>query len=155
MPDPLPRVVWDSCTIIAYLQGDPRAADCQRICDAGDEGRIQIVVSSMAEAEVIRVGDPLTDEQEDLIEEFFDRPYVLHVSVDRRIAQEARRLSRTYVLKSPDAIHVATALLTPGVRALESFDDDDMNKVRNSKVPLPRPLIIRHATYEGPPDSMV
>ena len=154
MPDPK-RVVWDTCTIIDYLKGEPRAADCQRIIAAAERGEVQIVVSSNAEAEVIRLDAPLTLAQEDLIEEFFDRTYVLHVSVDRRIAQEARRLSRTYGLKPMDATHVATALLTPGVHALESYDDDDMNKVRNSEVPLPRPLIIRQPTYEGPPEPMV
>ena len=146
----VPRVAWDSCSIIDYLKGADRARECSRIIEAAERGELEIVVSTLAEAEVARVGEPpLPEEQEAMIKEFFDREYVKRYGLDQRVAAQARAIVRTYGLKPADAVHVATALLAPGVHALESYDDRDMDRIRNSSVPLPRALIIRQPTYEG------
>ena len=142
------RVAWDSDVIISYLKGEPRAEGCKDIIAAAEPGEIEIVVSAMAEAEVIRIDETsYSDETEDLISEFFERPYILPVSADSRVAREARRLSRKYRLKSPDAINLATAVLTPDVEAFETYNSSDFfDKVRDSSDPPT--LKIRNPIYE-------
>lgn len=50
------RVCWCSCTIIDFLQGTDRAKEhCPAIVEAARRGELQIVISAMAEAEVIRI----------------------------------------------------------------------------------------------------
>lgn len=146
------RVVWCSCTILDYLSGAERAREqCGLIIEAARRGEVQIIVSTMAEIEVAKIDGVLPEEQEEMILEFFDREYVIRHSIDQRIAATARSLMRTYGLRGPDATHIATALLAPGVTAFESYDDKDMDKVRNSDIPLPQgnKIVLRNPTHEG------
>lgn len=145
MPAPTRRV-WCSCTIIDYLKGAARAEpDCQQIIDSAERGETEIVVSALAEAEVVKV-DPADPDSETKIREFFARPYVIRVALDIRVAEMAREIVRTYGLKPLDAVHVATALRAK-VPTLETFDQEMIDKV-NGKEGNP-PLQIRNPTYEG------
>jgi predicted nucleic acid-binding protein len=139
--------VWCSCTIIDYLKGAPKAADCKLILAEADAGRIEILVSIMALVEVAKV-DGLTDEDaEERIQEFFDRPYVIRVAVDLGIARRARALIREFSLSGVDAVHVATAL-EKGASIFETFDEPLIKKIVNGGGIAG--LTVRPATYEGP-----
>jgi predicted nucleic acid-binding protein len=101
-----------------------------------EQQRIEIVTSFLTLAEVLRsgsvsaAGKHLTDKD---INEFFERPEIEMVTVDRFVAEKAReirrgapRLGKNRFMVG-DAIHVATALLSD-VDALYSYDDDDLVK---------------------------
>lgn len=114
------------------------------IIQAGQRGEVEIVVSAFAEVEVAKLSDP---NAENIIKEFFSRPYVIRAALEIGVAEIARELLRKYTgLKPGDAVHVATALHYR-VPILETYDDDDLIPL-NKKIGNP-PLIIRHPTYEG------
>ena len=53
----------------------------------------------------------------------FEKPYIVLIDVDRRTAENARRLLwRFTALKPKDAVHAASALITK-VDALHTFDE--------------------------------
>lgn len=108
----------DSNIYIATLKG-PTTEDPQKVATSVDilalaeAGAFQIWASTFIEAEVIKAPgetSPLTPEQEQTIAAFLDRDFINWVEVDRLIAQKARQLARTFGMKPPDAVHVATAL---------------------------------------------
>jgi predicted nucleic acid-binding protein len=108
----------DSNIYIATLKGQETedAAKVQtsaNILALAESGAFQIYASTFIEAEVVKApGEsvPLTQAQEDIIAAYLDRDFIVWVEVDRLIARKARQLSRTFGMKPPDAIHVATAL---------------------------------------------
>lgn len=141
---PLPRRLWCSCTIIKYLAGSPEAADCEPITQQAAEGQLEIVVSILAEAEVIRVRADVGEVAEALIREFFGRNYVIRAALDVSIAEKARDIVRKYNLKPLDAVHVATAL-HHNIPILETFDDEMIEVSEKEGDP---PLVIRRPVYE-------
>ena len=143
------RRMWCSCTIIDYLKGAERAKPCIEIIQHQRQGAREIVTSILAEAEVAYLGKEISHSvAEEMIKEFFGRLYIVRVPVDRLIAEEARRLVRTYTgLKPLDAVHIATALCKK-VPLLETFDDRLLNLDGKEGDPL---LAIRLPSYSMGP----
>jgi hypothetical protein len=55
---------------------------------------------------------------------FFENDYVLLVNLDRAVGECARELMNVgYSLKPGDAVHLATAAISPGVEQFHTFDD--------------------------------
>ena len=82
-------------------------------------GRHEIVVSVVAETEVVKLEGVASDEAEKAILEFFGRDYVLRANLDVPVAERTRKLVRAYGLKPQDALHVAghvVVLLSDDVR---------------------------------------
>jgi predicted nucleic acid-binding protein len=66
----------------------------------------------------------LTQANEQIIRQFFDRSFIEVQNVTRRIGESARQLLWSHEhLKYKDAIHVATALVS-NVDALHTYDND-------------------------------
>ena len=119
-----PRRVWDACTIIYHLAGYENAKpDVPRIVEDAVRGHTEIIVSVLAECEVVELEGDDDATAERRITDFFNRPYVLRVAVDPLIARETRRLVRSRGVKPPDAIYLATAIRHQ-VPLLETYDDD-------------------------------
>lgn len=103
----------DSAPLIYYIEEEPRYLPLLiPIVDAIDEGRITCYASTIALLEVLV--KPLREQDEALAREYQET--LLHsrlrlVAVTATVAQEAARLRARYRLKTPDAIHVATALV--------------------------------------------
>lgn len=118
------RRVWDACTIIyhlgGYAAGNP---DIPRIIQDAIRGDTEIVISVLAECEVVKLegDDDLTAERR--ITDFFNRPYVIRAAVDPFVAEVTRRLVRNHGLKPPDAIYLATAIRHQ-IPLLETYDTD-------------------------------
>lgn len=116
MPTPHQRV-WDTSVIIDFLEGNQRAEPhVPLIIEQAKRGEAQIVVSSFAEVEVVKIDGVLTNDQEEMITEFFGRSYVVRAQLDARVAAIARRITRDsslapnmQTIKPKDAVHVATA----------------------------------------------
>lgn len=89
----------------------------------------------------------MSEEVEQKIVDFFENEYILVVDVDRKAAEEARKISRQHAVKPKDAVHLATATLAK----LEIFDtwDGGLTKL-DGKVGNP-PLRISHPRWEGQP----
>lgn len=145
---PPSRRAWDANAIIYYLAGNAAAQpECDLIIEEAKRGDTEIVVSVLAEAEVVKLDKELDQDAELMIREFFGRPYIVRAALDIPVAQLARTLVRRYAgMKPPDAIYIATAL-HHGIPVLETYDER-MIKV-SGKEGNP-PLIIRRPTYEGP-----
>ena len=110
---------------------DPRYYDVLKtITDAAAAGDVLIVTSAFTLAEVGMVGTGLTnEEQEDLIVRFFDNPYIRVLPFDRFVAKESRHILRSCSgVKGKDAVHIATALRTPGLSLMQTYDKGVLNK---------------------------
>jgi predicted nucleic acid-binding protein len=73
---------------------------------------LTVIASTLVRAEVVQVGDPRPDgdEEEKTLDEFFERPFFIWVTVDTIVARHAAALERRCGLKPADAIHLASAV---------------------------------------------
>lgn len=134
---------WDSSCWAAHLGAEPgRIERTRSVLKAAEAGEVRIVTSALALVEVIKLKsrEPLPPDKEPLIRAFFKQPYIVIRDVDRRVGEFARDLIWAHGIPPKDAVHVATALLTPGVIQLDTFDEDDLIK-HSGKLGEP-PLII-------------
>lgn len=146
-----PRRLWDACVVLAYLSGDEEVApDCELIIvNQAEKGVVEIVVSTIAEAEVAYLPGLSPADSEAKIREFFSREYVVIASFDSPIARIARRLIRQYPgLKPEDAVHMATSLQWH-IPIIETIDAGLLKLDGKEGNP---PIIIRKPFYQGPMD---
>lgn len=125
MADPQRRC-WDSVCCLGWLKNEPdKAPACQTVIDLMDAGKVELVVSTLALAEVLwlRGHERIPQESKAKVRAFFRRSSVLVASVDLTTAELAQELVWDYGVRSKDAIHVATALLLKCV-SLDTFDED-------------------------------
>lgn len=127
------RYYWDSCVFISRLQGDPdRIVALEYLTDEAAAGRIQLITSTLAIAEVCYLKKECSEEQlrHDIeeISRFFSNDYIHLVQVTQRIATEAAHIARKHGVKPPDAIHLATAILNQ-CDAVHTYDGVKMLKL--------------------------
>jgi predicted nucleic acid-binding protein len=136
-----PAVYWDACVFIDWIENQrtDRLAQIRPVIEAAEDGKLLIVTSAWGMAEVVRcngknpstgLDNPLTEEDEKKIVEFFRSPFIEVRALDRMIAQ----LSRAYVRRSKvdlfclpisDAVHLATASFY-GISTLHTFDEEHL-----------------------------
>jgi predicted nucleic acid-binding protein len=128
------RVYWDACVWIALIQKEKiqkpggviedREQMCREVIESAKKGNIEILTSALCLAEVCKHPDLRTSQTSDKIAAFFEREFIFVVNVDTAVGERARGLmmSGHSGLKPPDAIHLATALLTVGVDEMHTFD---------------------------------
>ena len=114
--------------IIDYLAGNETVAEhCHLIVEQAERGELEIVVSTLAAAEVAYLEGYSQGNSEDMIREFFGRDYIIPVAVDIRLAAIARSLVSRYKdvrrIKPADAIHLATAIQL-NLPVVETTDGD-------------------------------
>ena len=155
-----PRIYWDACAWIAYINKDmpglgspyrdPRFDMCRETLRAAENNETEIVTSAFTLAEVCkRAADPNSPALN--LPAFFDQPYILLVPVDKAIGLKAQhlRLSGLVERKPPDAVHLASALVH-SVPVFHTFDDglirldklltmDDGNQLRICKPTKEKP----------------
>lgn len=138
--------LWDANVPLDYLSGNSRVQpDCDLIIEQAERGQLEIVVSTIAEAEVAYIEGYSASDSEAKIREFFSRDYVVVAGVDSPIARIARGLIRDWKLKPADAIHLATAIRWH-IPILET-SDPDLRKL-DGKVGNPL-IVIQKPTYTG------
>ncbi|MFN0061998.1 MAG: type II toxin-antitoxin system VapC family toxin [Myxococcaceae bacterium] len=120
------RVAVDSPPLIYFLDGRSElAARFAPLFEAAESGRNELVVSTIALAEVL--AGPLSHGNEALAERYrkvlASSPGFSLQPVDAEVAATAARLRARYRLKLPDAIQLATAVTT-GCHALVTHDRD-------------------------------
>ena len=124
MPSKVPLIYWDSCVFIDRIQGTSGRIDLlTELTERAERGDLKIVASTITIAEVLRGPDEKAthEEQEERIISYFENSWIELRPVDRRVAEEARRLRRIHHFQTVDAIHVATAL-SVGADCLHTYD---------------------------------
>lgn len=122
-----PAVLYgvDSMVFVYHFEGNEEFGPAAgRLLQAAEEGRCRLVCSVISLLEVLVV--PKRRGRADLCQvyrEMFESfPHLSVVPVDTGIAEIASDLRATHTLRTPDAIHVATALHA-GAEAFVSHDD--------------------------------
>ena len=154
MPNP-PQRLWDTSVIIDFLEGTERAKPhVPLIIEQARRGEAQIVVSAFAEVEVVKIDGVLTDDQEEMISEFFSRSYIVRAQLDSRVAAIARRITRVsslapdmQTIKPKDAVHVATAMRW-SIPIFECYDRPLITTLTQHPSLVPG-VTVRKPLYEG------
>jgi predicted nucleic acid-binding protein len=133
------RICWDACTWISLIQKEKttnpdgtlkedRYASCRPIIDLAVRGTIEIAVSGLCLAEVVRSSASGTTSK-DAVAAYFEGDHILIVPVDRLVGTRARDLiysqsekKTEHTPKPADAVHIATALIS-NADELHTFDD--------------------------------
>jgi len=148
MPSKPPKVYWDACAFIGRIQREPdKIVELEQLTELATQGKLLIVTSTLTIAEVLKEPalGPSDDEKFRSIADFFENPWIILRNVDRRIAETAAKLRITYEkLRTPDAIHLATAIRWQVV-AFHTYDHKDLLK-RNGLIGDP-PLEIVKPCY--------
>lgn len=143
--DKKPRVAVDSGLVISHLIGDlPQHADgIQSLFHEVDLHKVVLCGSTLLLAEVLGGGfnQPPDLAKENQILSLLDNPNVITLAqVTRQVAMQAREFRREFHLKSPDAIHLATAVFV-GADCFMTTDEDDFpigDTVKGVQILLPR-----------------
>jgi predicted nucleic acid-binding protein len=131
----LPLYGVDSMLFVYHFEGNPEFGPAAgRLLEATEAGRCRLVVSILALAEILVV--PKRYRQEVLCRryrELFDSfPNLSLVPVGREVAEIASDLRASYDLRTPDALHVGTAIHA-GAEAFVS-GDKRLRKIRSIRV---------------------
>jgi predicted nucleic acid-binding protein len=133
MHRPPPRVYWDACAWIAYINKEmptsesgikhPRYEMCRHALIRAEKGEIEIVTSAFTLAEVCK-RNPAPNAPAINLAAFFDQKYILLVPIDKQIGLRAQHLQLAGVggLKPQDAVHLASALVA-NVPVFHTFDE--------------------------------
>lgn len=114
-----PRFYWDACAWLGLLNVElPKHRELEIVWHRAARGDCRIWTSALSRAEVFkkRCEDadpkPLSEENDKIIEEMLDQPFVKTAALNRDIGNLSRRLRRQFpgIRKLPDAIHLATAM---------------------------------------------
>lgn len=130
------RQYWDASVICvlftAATNEEERRTICTQLLAAAEAEDIEVVTSALTIAEVTG-GRRASNDPAVLngIMEFFRQPFIRLQNVDRTIAIKAHEIRvdhhrRGTSLKGNDAIHLATALLTPGLDRMFTYDEGDL-----------------------------
>ena len=120
-------ICWDSSVLISWLRGDEdvgRNRATRAVVQHIEGGTSKLVVSTLLYVEILESRMPAG-----AIEQFKkfmqNRKMVEIMAVDIRVAERAQaiRNNNSRLLSTPDAVHIATAVLS-GAKLFHTFDDD-------------------------------
>jgi len=147
------RVYWDACTWIALIQKEKiqlpdgqiedREMMCRTVIEAAKKRSIEILTSTFCLVEVCKDGKDNSDK----VKDYYENDYILLANVDRFVAERARELMMAAYakIKPPDAVHLATAAISPNVEAMHTFDirllglDGKINKESGGTLKICKP----------------
>lgn len=138
------RQYWDSSVFCSYLnEEDGRAGVVEDLLKEAHAGRIEIVTSTFALVEVLRLKGslPIAESDEQELQTFFEYPFIKFVMADRDVCERSRYYVWKHGLKSKDALHLATAekaAKKSPIHELFSWDDDFLKL--DGKTPVNFPL---------------
>jgi len=119
-------ICWDSSVLISWLRGDEdadRNRATRTVVQHIEGGTSKLIVSTLLYVEVLESRMPAG-----AIEQFKklmqNRQMIEIMAVDIRVAEKAQAIRNrgSRNLKTPDAVHVATAILA-GAKLFHTFDD--------------------------------
>lgn len=161
----LPRIYWDACAWIAYINREMpgpgktfterRFEMCRDTLRRAEAGDLEIVTSAFTLAEVCKrstvPGSPTIN-----LPAFFDQRYILLVPVDKTVGEKAQNLQLAGItgLKPQDAVHVASALIA-NVPILHTFDGTLRRLTKTLSLNDGNPLEIMRPTEEIPTPDLL
>lgn len=131
-----PKYYWDANVLIAHIKDEKpplrsigETSGLREIVNEIDEDKANLVSSVIVNTEILP-GD-LTKEQKERYNSIFKRPNIVLINVHTNIANKASEIrdyyrQRNVSIPTPDAIHLATALLID-VDIFHTFDDKLLN----------------------------
>jgi hypothetical protein len=122
---------WDSCAFLGWLKQEPdKKEGCGDVLAAAEQGAVILVTSTLTIAEVLHTKGKTKIEPDHQmeVEAFFKHHYITTRGLDRSTAEFARRLVWSIQIEPKDAIHVATALVTPKIDRFETTDQQLVNR---------------------------
>lgn len=129
------RYYWDANVLIAYIKGkgkgenrtDEEMEGIYAVIQEVKDNKAVIVTSALTSTEVF--AGNLTEEQKQRYNDIYARPSTVQVDVYPNISKLASEIREHYNnikrIRTPDAIHLATAILTE-VDCMHAFDGDDL-----------------------------
>jgi len=136
------RIYWDTVVFVYRIQERPEQIESlRRITNAAEAGEVEIATSTFTCCETASLWsrDLSEADQETIIRDFFDNPYIILQQVTRDVGQVARQAVRSLGVKGKDAVHVASAILA-GCSELQTYDERLLRKSGQFGAP---PLLIR------------
>lgn len=153
MPNSPRRIYWDSCVFLSFVENHPdRASDIETLMGEAEQGRIEIVTSTVSITEVAfapeeREKKALSQTVDAAINGLWRSPSPIKlVEFHGGIADRARDLLRTALtsgikmLKPMDAIHLATAL-TLNVDEFQTYDEPLMRYAELFSLTMAKPFV--------------
>jgi predicted nucleic acid-binding protein len=106
-------IALDTCVLVYYLEDSPSfGQQAETVVTGIVAGRSQAILATLALLE-LQVG-PYAQQEHDVANDYYDLithlPNTHWIPLSLEIADRAARLRAEYRIKTPDAIHVATAL---------------------------------------------
>jgi predicted nucleic acid-binding protein len=153
---------WDSSVFVAYFNDEPGRADIiESLLNDGTEGRLTIITSAFACVEVLKLKDQkhLSKENEEMISDFFEYPFIKLVDATRGVCVAARHLIWKYPsLKPKDAVHLASALAYVDREYLDvlfSYDTDflSLDGAITQRFHIKEPYIEQLPLFQPPPSD--
>ncbi|MBN2081495.1 PIN domain-containing protein [bacterium] len=118
---------WDSSCFLGWFNNeDDKVSKLKAVVQEAESGHVVIVTSTITLVEVFRMKNRprIPQENEEIIQAFFDNPFISLRNVTPAIAIKARLLLLKYDWLRPyDATHAATALHY-SVDTIDAFDSD-------------------------------
>lgn len=118
-------VYWDSDLFISRIQRTAgRIEVLEELTRLAECEKLKLATSAYTLVEVAKFDelDLPSDEEEKLIVDFFENPFIAVLPIDDATARIARQVIRDHRMKPKDAIHLATALRHK-VPVLHAYDD--------------------------------
>ena len=119
------KICWDSCVMISHFRGDRDVSETQAIesvVDKLDEGHYNLVISTLLYAEVLASVMP-KNAMSSFNKFVKRRDTVTNVPVTLKIAEKAQEIRNKTKIGTPDAIHIATAIIGEAL-VFHTFDTD-------------------------------
>lgn len=134
------RIYFDACVYITLINDikPKRVKNCKGLLQEAEDGKFEILSSTLALAEVAKVNNPQHQskndkEKDEVIRGYFDHEYITLVNLGRDIARDARPFIRNHGIKPRDAIHLACAI-KGNAATLYTYDKKLLNSNGNVTV---------------------
>lgn len=130
-----PRILLDTSALLAWIKDEPESEDLADLLEYLDRGEGVLVESTLLLAELYRRVSDRPDWQQrmdSILGKLRSRDVVL-LDVTRPVAERAAQYRSAHRLKTPDAIHLATAALN-GCTWLVTLDADFPAEVDGVKI---------------------
>lgn len=128
-------IFLDTAPIIYFIEDHPQFADVvQIVIERLEQGNLQGIISPVTVAECLV--NPFKNQDQKLQQNFADfllrRESIILKETDLRISLKAAQLQASYNLKLPDAVQIATAIIT----GCDSFLTNDKKLSRVSELQI-------------------
>lgn len=124
----IPTILWDTCVLISWIKGIPEDQEeidaAENVLRHEEKKLCRLIFSTLIYPEVRKTSEDMPPDTDEILGQFFRdiarRPVI---AVDTTIARKAQEIRNKTKLETPDAVMVATAIVS-GASALHTFDKE-------------------------------